>query len=211
MSKNKCWFFGDSFCHPCDREYNKYWWGNYVTSVLGQERVLKSVGGASIQHTIHRLHENLDNIQPGDTVFISYTAPHRAYFNGRSVTFDRGFADNVVNSTYFTDEELTVMKHYFLKLYHLEDYLKLFTWIVQNIQQIMIPKLIQRGVTVHHFYSIEKPDVDVDQSLIVAKEWVENLAKEKGFVAEDILQTPHHFGYPDVGDLNKEWSDIWVN
>lgn len=211
MSKNKVWFFGDSFCHPCDDDYDKYWWGNYVTSVLGQERVLRSVGGASIQHTIYRLQLNLDNIQPGDTVFIAYTSPYRAYFDGRSVIFNKDFADNVVNSEFFTDEELTAMKHYFLKLYHFEDYLKLFTWIVQNIQQIIIPKLIQRGVTVHHFYSIEKPDVDVDQSLIVAEEWVQNLAKQKGFVAEDILQTPGHFGNDIVGDLNKEWSELWVN
>ena len=58
---------------------------------------------------------------------------------------------------------------------------------------------------------------EVTQALLNPSDETEEdrISRELGIfpadVAEDILKTPHHFGYPDVGDLNKEWSDIWVN
>jgi len=206
MSKNNVWFFGDSFCNPCRPEYEEFWWGNYITKALGQDKILKSKGGASIQGTMVSLQQNKDLIKSGDTVFIAYTSPYRAYFDGKSVIHD---SNGFVNEQFFTQGELNALKIY-VHLYTFDDYLNLFTWIVQNIQQIIIPKLEARGVKVNHFYSIEKPDVDIDQTLLVAEDWIINLAESKDFKPEPILQTPGHFGNNVVGDLNKEWAELWV-
>ena len=206
---NNIWFFGDSFCHPCQPEYEKFWWGNYITEKLGQDKILKSKGGASIQDTMINLQQNKNAIQSGDTVFIAYTSPYRSYFDGKSVVMNN--EGEFANPQFFTQGELNALKMFYAHLFAFDDYLNLFTWIVQNIQQLIIPQLQERGVKVNHFYSIEKPDVDIDQSLIVADEWIINLAEQKGFTPEPILQTPGHFGNDIVGDLNKDWSDLWVN
>ena len=110
---NNIWFFGDSFCNPCHSEYEEFWWGNYITRALGQDKILKSKGGESIQGTMTSLQQNKDLIKPGDTVFIAYTSPYRAYFDGKSVIHD---GSGFVNEQFFTQGELNALKMFYVQI-----------------------------------------------------------------------------------------------
>jgi hypothetical protein len=128
----KIWIFGDSFVE------HKIGW---LATVIGdRDSEFRSISGASITHTLEQLLNESKNIQQHDSVIVSYTAPHRHYFNNHHLKLTmQHSADEKTNSAYkiflsrLWDERLDFI-----------DYLSK----VSLIHNIILPEIKSRNVTV---------------------------------------------------------------
>lgn len=195
------WFFGDSFCHPCDDEALPIWWGTLLSKKINKEIVLQSAGGQSITDTVVKLNNSFQNIKPNDTVMISYTTPYRIYFDNLSVSF----VDNeITNPQYYTQRQLDAIRLYMLELYTESHQQVQWITYVSYIQNQIVPALEKNNVEVKQFYSFKKDHIYSPMPILdlpEAEEWV----LERG--DESILRTHGHFGNDEVGNFNLEWAE----
>jgi len=213
---SKVWFFGDSFCHPCEFDHNNnivdYWWGKIYADQLNKTPILRSKGGSSIEYAVMQLEDNLMQIGENDVAVICYTTPHRWYFWGKNISVASGL--NIIDSESYPVEVLDAAKRNILYLYDSEQQERLWFSQVFYIQQSLIPLLKSRNVTVKHFYSFPPPvnnQINHFELLVlpVAETFVIESAQSMGLRPEPILQTPGHFGNPTTAcDLNKAWAEI---
>lgn len=198
---NKLWFFGDSFCHPCDDEALPIWWGTLLSKKINKEIVLKSAGGQSITDTVVKLNNSFRNIKSNDTVMISYTTPYRIYFDNLSVSF----VDNeITNPQHYTQRQLDAIRLYMLELYTESHQNVQWITYVSYIQNQIVPMLEKNNVEVKQFYSFKKHHIHSPTPILdlpEAAEWV----LERG--DHSVLSTHGHFGNNEVGNFNLEWAE----
>jgi len=162
---NSVWFFGDSFCSPCEvgdvpqkgvgcQSIPDYWWGVEFANSLGKEINIQSLGGSSIEYTMLQIEDQIDNIQTGDTVVVCYTNPYRLFFNGQNICSTNISEDFLVtNPDHLTQGVIDTAKSFMLHVFDREKQQRLWISHVLYIQNNLIPQIYSKGVRIVEFYS----------------------------------------------------------
>jgi len=208
------WFFGDSFCNPCEVPTPDYWWGSIYAEKNNCNIKLKSAGGAAIEHLNISLNENLRNIKKGDVVFISYTSVDRFYFYGRNALKTGNAFVDVQTMSEGNEQVNDAVRKFLLHIYKEEEHNVLWYTHVVYIQSCIVPMLESMGIKVHEFYSFEPYDFDNMfiklKDLPIANKFITDTCNNNSIDAGELLHTDGHFGNPDTSlDLNKQWSECF--
>lgn len=208
------WFFGDSFCNPCEVPTPDYWWGSIFAKKHNYDIKLKSAGGAAIEYLNISLNENLGNIKKGDVVFISYTNKDRFYFYGKNALHTGNTFLDVQTMSEGGEEINDAIRKFLLHIYESEEHGKLWYTQIIYTQSCIVPMLESMGIKVHEFYSFE-PDSFDDmflklKELPIANNFITDECNKLSIDAGELLHTSGHFGNQETKlNLNKQWSDLF--
>ena len=208
------WFFGDSFCNPCEVPTPDYWWGNIYAQRNNLDIKLESAGGAAIEFLNITLNKNLGNIKKGDVVFISYTSKDRFYFYGRNALQTGNNFIDIQTMSAGTKEINDAIRKFLLHIYDEGKHTELWYTQVAYTQSCIVPMLEAMGITVYEFYSFEPDAFDEMflklKELPIANDFITNECNKLSIDAGELLHTSGHFGNPETKiNLNKKWSELF--
>ena len=217
---NNVWFFGDSFCHPCQDKPTPSWWGKRFADHLNYDIELKSKGGSSIDFMSLELQENIKNFKEDDIVIISYTTPYRFFLYNKNISlvnnlkYDKNI--NIVHENNYDKNIIDAVKKFLIYLYDDKEHLKLWYSTIFYVQNTLVPLIKSKNTKVIDFYSFEPPIYNDFlpfnlKDLPVAETFVIESAEALGLKPEPFLQTRGHFGNNDTPkDFNLDWSKLML-
>ena len=213
---NNVWFFGDSFCHPCQQPTPDWWWGKKFADHLNYVVELKSQGGSSIDFMSLELQENIKNFKEDDMVIISYTTPYRFFLYNKNISLinDLKFDNNIdiVHENHYDKNIVDAVKKFLLYLYDDKYHLKLWYSTIFYVQNTLVPLIKSKNTKVIEFYSF-KPPIYNDflpfnlKDLPIAEDFILDITSKFGFKSEVFLQSNGHFGDENTPkNFNLDWS-----